>query len=99
VKFRQGTDGRVITGYKSMVGSIACGECELGDALHCGTDDNVEELGGAGLAISATNSCCTRSRVTSASASRRRRVAGRLGHRSRLGLALTVPSWPIGAGV
>ncbi|MDT5282488.1 MAG: hypothetical protein QOJ20_3683 [Mycobacterium sp.] len=30
-----------------MVGSIACGECESVDALHCGTDDNVAELGGA----------------------------------------------------
>ena len=28
----------MITGYKSMVGSV--------DALHCGTDDKVEELGG-----------------------------------------------------
>ena len=51
-----------------------------------------------GLAISAMNSCCTRSRVTSASASRHHRVAGPI-HRSRFGLALTVPSWPIGAGV
>jgi hypothetical protein len=37
----------MFTGYESMVGSIACGECESVDALHCGTDDNVEELGAA----------------------------------------------------
>lgn len=47
MKFRQGTDGREITVYKSMVGSIALRECDSVDALHCGTNDNVEELGGA----------------------------------------------------
>ena len=30
-----------------MVGSIARGECQSVDALHCGTDGDVEELGGA----------------------------------------------------
>ena len=30
-----------------MMGSIACGECQSVDTLHCGTDGDVEELGGA----------------------------------------------------
>jgi hypothetical protein len=70
---------------------IACGECESVDALRCAPMTMSRSWAVRGLAISAMNSCRTRSRVTSASASRRRRVAGRLGHRSRFGLALNRP--------
>ena len=89
----------MITGDKSMVGSIACGECESVDALHCGTDDNVEELGEARAGDLGDEPMLHALGGDVRLGSRHHRVAGRLGYRSRSGLALTVPSWPIGAGV
>ena len=80
------------------MGSIACGECESVDALHCGTDDNVEELGGA-RAGDLGDELMLHALEGDVRLGKQAPPSGGPIHRSRFGVALTVPSWPIGAGV